>query len=36
MPNNVALGLKKRSLYKDSINLKLTHLKEGGVVSLIF
>ncbi len=34
MPNNVGLGLKWRSPYKDSINLKLEQLKEGGLVSV--
>ena len=32
LPLNVGLGLKKRSPFKYSINLKLKQLQEGGIV----
>ncbi len=33
LPINVALGMRKRSPYKQAVNLKLGQLKEGGIVS---
>jgi len=34
LPMHVALGLKKRSLFREAINEKLTILREAGLVRL--